>query len=102
MADHDGRICVQICYARPDAHFLEEMVVPAGTTIHEAIKRSGMIERLTEIDLTIFRVGIFGKLKSLDTSLRDRDRVEIYRPLLADPKEARRKRAGKQDKIMPA
>lgn len=101
MADHDGRICVQICYAKPDTHILEELVVPAGTSIHDAIRRSGVIERLPEIDLTIYRVGIFGKLKSLDTILRDRDRVEIYRPLLADPKESRRKRADKKGRITP-
>jgi putative ubiquitin-RnfH superfamily antitoxin RatB of RatAB toxin-antitoxin module len=67
--------------------------VKSGTTVGEAIKRSGMLEQFPEIDLGLNKVGIFGKLARTDTMLRDRDRVEIYRALIADPKEARRRRA---------
>ena len=102
MANPEAVISVQVCYAKPGAYILENLAVPAGTTVHDAIKRSGMPERLPEIDLTVCRVGIYGKLKSLDTVLRDRDRVEIYRPLLADPKDARRKRAVKRAGSTPA
>jgi putative ubiquitin-RnfH superfamily antitoxin RatB of RatAB toxin-antitoxin module len=88
---------IQVCYAKPDMQFLRGLVVPPGTTVHDAIKQSGVLQNAAEIDLTVCRVGIYGKLKTLDTVLRDCDRVEIYRPLVADPKEARRKRAEKRD-----
>jgi putative ubiquitin-RnfH superfamily antitoxin RatB of RatAB toxin-antitoxin module len=101
MEDPDTGICVQVCYAKAGASLLL-LTVPAGTTVHDAIKRSGIVEQFPEIDLTVCRVGIFGKLKPLDTVLRDRDRVEIYRPLLTDPKESRRKRAVKRGMEAPA
>jgi putative ubiquitin-RnfH superfamily antitoxin RatB of RatAB toxin-antitoxin module len=101
MASPETGICVQVCYAKPGSCILEDLTVPAGATVHDAIRQSGILERLAEIDLTVCRVGIHGKLKSLDTVLRDRDRVEIYRPLLADPKESRRKRAMKKGKTIP-
>lgn len=87
---------VQVCYARPDRQFLLEMRVASGTTLEQAIRQSGVLAEAPEIDLAVSRVGIFGKLKTLDTVLRDSDRVEIYRPLVADPKDARRRRAGKK------
>jgi putative ubiquitin-RnfH superfamily antitoxin RatB of RatAB toxin-antitoxin module len=89
-------LAVQVCYAGPQRQFLLALQVPAGTTLHQAIKLSGVIESAPEIDLSVWRVGIHGKLKTLDTVLRENDRVEIYRPLIADPKEARRSRAGKR------
>lgn len=92
MAD-PASIHIQICYARPDRQFLLEQTVPAGTTIQQAIQNSGIIQQAPEIDVSVWRVGIYGKLKSLDTVLREHDRVEIYRPLIADPKDTRRKRA---------
>ncbi|HYD81421.1 MAG TPA: RnfH family protein [Paucimonas sp.] len=87
---------VQVCYARPEAQFLRDLIVPAGTTLGQAIVQSGLLQARPEIDLQACRVGIYGKLKELDTVLREHDRVEIYRPLIADPKEARRKRAEKK------
>ncbi len=93
MAD----IRVQVCYARPDRQFRRSVTVSAGSTIQSAIECSGMLGDVPEIDLAAARVGIYGKLKTLDTPLRDHDRVEIYRPLIADPKESRRKRAVKKD-----
>jgi putative ubiquitin-RnfH superfamily antitoxin RatB of RatAB toxin-antitoxin module len=89
-------IRVQVCFARPDMQILHDLLVPPGTTVEDAIRRSGVLRVAPEIDLTDCRLGIHGKLKTLDTALRDGDRVEIYRPLVADPKESRRKRADKK------
>ena len=86
-------IRIQVCYATPASQPLRTLTVAQGTTLHEAIKRSGLLEEFNEIDLSCCRVGIFGKLKTLDTVVRDRDRIEIYRPLIADPMDSRRKRA---------
>ena len=97
MADTSASIHIQICYARPDKQFLLEQTVAAGTTIQQAIQSSGIILQAPEIDVSVWRVGIYGKLKTLDTVLREHDRVEIYRPLIADPKDSRRKRAESRD-----
>jgi putative ubiquitin-RnfH superfamily antitoxin RatB of RatAB toxin-antitoxin module len=94
----DDILHVQVCYARPGIRFLRDLVVPAGTTLRQAIEASGVLGRCPEIDLASCRVGIFGKLKEPDVVLRQDDRVEIYRGLIADPKEARRKRAEKRDR----
>ena len=74
-------------------------MVNAGTTIQQAIELSHISERFPEIDLSVNETGIFGKLKPLDTVLQDRDRVEIYRPLIADPKEVRKMRAAQGKKM---
>ncbi|WP_211470474.1 RnfH family protein [Collimonas humicola] len=95
-ASDAGLIRIQVCYATPSIQALKELSVPAGTLLHDGIKRSGLLEEIREIDLSCWRVGIYGKLKTLDTVLRDRDRIEIYRPLIADPMESRRKRADKK------
>lgn len=93
MAD----IHVQVCYVRPDMQFLRDLDLPRETTLRTAVEQSGVLQAVPEIDLATCRVGIYGKLKSLDTVLREYDRIEIYRPLTADPKESRRKRAVKKD-----
>lgn len=92
MAD----ITVQVCYAQPDRQILLDVIVGPDATIKTAIEQSGMLHEVPEIDLEHCKVGVFGKLKPLDAGLRERDRVEIYRPLIADPKESRRKRAEKK------
>ncbi len=92
-------ITVEVAYARPDEQRIIELQVPPGTTVAEAIERSGIVEQFPEIDLAKNKVGIFGKLSKLDNVLQAGDRVEIYRPLIADPKEARKKRAA-QGKAM--
>lgn len=97
MAD----IRVQVCYARQDVQFLRELTVPDGFTLQAAIERSGVLRDAPEIDLATCRVGVYGKLKTLDAALREHDRVEIYRPLIADPKEARRRRAVEKDDKKP-
>ena len=87
---------VQVCYAEPAAQHLRDLDMPAGATVRDAILQSGISELIAERDVEACKVGIYGKIKTLDTALRDRDRVEIYRPLLADPKEARRRRVEKK------
>lgn len=93
-----GEIRVQVCYARPDRQILHDLTVPLDTTVRIAIECSGLLADAPEIDLNAWRVGVFGKLKALDDVLREHDRVELYRPLIADPKESRRKRAVKKEK----
>jgi putative ubiquitin-RnfH superfamily antitoxin RatB of RatAB toxin-antitoxin module len=84
---------VQVCYAPPEQHFLQELHMHAGATIAQAIQDSKVLEQFPHIDLAQQRVGIFGKLKTMDTVVREGDRIEIYRALQADPKETRRRRA---------
>ena len=86
---------VEVVYATPERQMLYALDVEAGATVRDAIERSGVLSAFPEIDLARNRVGIFGKLAALSTPLRDDDRVEILRPLEADPKEARRKRAAR-------
>jgi hypothetical protein len=89
----DERIEVEVAYARPDEQVILALKVPPGATIEEAIRLSTVLERFPEIDLATSKVGVFGKVGRLDQELVDGDRVEIYRPLIADPKEARKQRA---------
>jgi uncharacterized protein len=86
-------IQVEVAYAKPDIQVIIPVAVEEGASIAVAIKRSGILERFPEIDLEKSKLGIFGKLSKQDTPLRAKDRVEIYRPLIADPKEVRKKRA---------
>lgn len=92
-----GEIHIQVCYAEPHAQRLYTLSLPSGATLQSAIEHSGVLRDAPEINLAVCRVGIYGKLKSLDTVLREHDRVEIYRPLIADPKESRRRRAGQKN-----
>lgn len=86
-------IPVEIAYALPAQQVLLKLQVENGTTAEQAIRASGVLEKFPEIDLSQNKIGIFGKLSKLDSVLRENDRVEIYRPLIADPKEVRRQRA---------
>jgi putative ubiquitin-RnfH superfamily antitoxin RatB of RatAB toxin-antitoxin module len=83
---------VQVCYASDAVQFLRALEVPAGTTLEQAITLSGVLGEVPEVDLATMQVGVYAKKKTLDTVLRAHDRVEIYRPLIADPKNARRRR----------
>ncbi len=94
-----AEIKVEVCYALPDKQLLLTVSLPSGATVSQAIEKSAVQSKFPEIDLTTHKVGIFGKLVKLDTPVRDKDRVEIYRPLIADPKEVRRKRA-EEGKVM--
>lgn len=84
---------IEVAYATAEKQHLLNLDVPEGSTVEQAIRRSGILDMCPEIDLNHQKVGIWGKLSALDQPLRPRDRAEIYRPLKADPKEARRKRA---------
>ena len=90
------KIHVQICYASDLHAFFRDVTVEQGTTIEQAIVQSGILEIIPGIDLALQPVGLYGKKRPLDTVLRERDRIEIYRPLVADPKESRRRRADKK------
>lgn len=94
----EDNLHVQVCYAKPDRILMLDVQLMEGATLEQAIHQSGLLAQAPEIDLSTWRVGIFGKLKALDTILRDRDRIEIYRALIADPKDARRRRAIKKEK----
>lgn len=87
------RINIEVVYALPHEQILLQLQMPQHATVAEAIKLSGVLEKHPEIDLGKNKLGIFGKLTRTDAVLRDKDRIEVYRPLLADPKEVRRKRA---------
>ncbi|ACR28452.1 RnfH family protein [Burkholderia glumae] len=86
---------VQVCYALPTQQTLIDLDVPENTTVRAAIEASGIVARHPEIDLSVAKTGVFGKLAPLDAVLRDGDRVEIYRPLVVDPKAARQRRVDK-------
>ncbi|MBL8446147.1 MAG: RnfH family protein [Zoogloeaceae bacterium] len=87
-------IHVDVIYALPDRPEVVTLTLPVGATVQRAIDASGLLQKFPDIALGKGnKVGIFAKLVKLDTVLRDRDRVEIYRPLIADPKDVRRKRA---------
>ena len=87
---------IEIVYGLADRQVLKNMTVAEGTTVREAALRSGLEVEFPELDLQQAPLGIFGKAVKDKTVLRDGDRIEVYRPLLIDPKEARRKRAGQE------
>lgn len=91
------KIFIEVIYALPEEQELITLDVEQGTTAGQAVKLSGVLEKFPEIDLAKNKLGIFGKAVKVDEVLRDKDRVEIYRPLIADPKESRRKRAEKKE-----
>lgn len=92
-------INVEVVYALPDRQTLLEVAVPAGATVEEVLQLSRIAEKHPEINLATSKLGIFGKLTKSDAVVRERDRIEVYRPLLADPKEVRRRRA-EEGKVM--
>ena len=93
MAIKTDQIAIEVVYALPANQALKCFNVPDGTTIEQAIALSGIIAQFPEIDVAKNKFGIFGQLANAETVLRHQDRIEIYRPLIIDPKEARRKRA---------
>lgn len=90
---------IEVCYALPQKQELVSVKLPAGATLQQALEASGLLAKYPEIDLKKNKFGVFAKLSKPDTVLRDRDRVEIYRPLIADPKEVRKQRAA-EGKVM--
>lgn len=89
----DARFDVEVAYAKQDEQVILLVRAEPGITVRQAIEQSGILDRFPEIDLSSDAVGVFGKLATLEQELEVGDRVEIYRPLIADPKEQRRRRA---------
>ena len=92
-ASEVNRLEVEVAYATSDVQVVMPLELTAGATVGEAIRESGILHRLPEIDLGRNAVGIYGRLVGMDTPLESGDRVEIYRPLAVDPRERRRRRA---------
>lgn len=96
MDSRDQEITVEVVYALPGNQMLVELSVVQGTTAREAIAQSGILKGFPQIDPDRQKIGIFGRAVKADVVLKAGDRVEIYRPLIADPKEARRRRAARK------
>lgn len=92
-------IQIEVVYPLPKKQEIFALKLPAGATVRQAIEASGVLLKYPEIDLAKNKFGIFAKLAKPDAPLRNRDRVEIYRPLIADPKEVRKLRAA-EGKVM--
>ena len=91
-----NEILIEIAYALPEEQVIISIKVPTIFNVQQAIEKSGIQKKFPCIDLSKNKVGIFGKKTKLNHLLKDRDRIEIYRPLILDPKEMRRKRAAKK------
>lgn len=89
----NATVHIEVIYALAQRQDRISLKLIRGSTVQHAIEQSGLLSKYPEIDLAKIKAGIYGKLSKLDTVLRDRDRVEIYRPLIADPKEVRKQRA---------
>ncbi len=92
------KITVEVAYALPEKQYLRRVTLDAGATVEQAINASGLLALRTDIDLAKNKVGVYSRPVKLTDALSDGDRVEIYRPLIADPKELRRQRAEKAAK----
>ena len=93
------KINIEVIYALANQQDIARVSLPEGSTAMQAIEASGLLAKYPEIDLKKNKIGVFAKLAKADTVLRDRDRIEIYRPLIADPKEVRKQRAA-EGKVM--
>ena len=87
---------VEVAYALPHQQFLRRLTMPSGSTVRQAIVQSGVLSKFPEIDLKSVKVGIFSRPVDLGVLLNSGDRVEIYRPLILSPTDARRLRAERQ------
>jgi putative ubiquitin-RnfH superfamily antitoxin RatB of RatAB toxin-antitoxin module len=96
VAESEATIRVEVVYALPERQALVSVELPAGSTVAAAIEASGVREQFPGMEIDPASVGIFSRKVTLDRVLQDGDRVEIYRPLKADPKEARRQRAARK------
>ena len=88
---------VGVCYAEADRQVWLRLETPDGSSVEQAIRHSGILKRFPEIDLSVQKVGIFGKLVKLDAPVKEGDRIEIYRAIIADPKTVRRRRMDDED-----
>ncbi|MBI2800561.1 MAG: RnfH family protein [Gammaproteobacteria bacterium] len=87
---------VVLVYARPEGQFEAKIMVPLGATVRHVLERARLAERFPEVDFACNRVGVFGVIRALDAPVAAGDRVEVYRPLSVDPKEARRRRGSQR------
>lgn len=94
--ENPQKIVVEVVYAYPDKVFLKKLELDHPLSIQNVILQSGVLQKYTEIDLRENKIGIFSRPAKLTDMVENGDRIEIYRPLLADPKEIRRKRAEQQ------
>jgi len=92
-----GKIAVEVVYALPQKQYLQRVTLDEGATVEQAIQASGLLALRDDIDLSKNKVGIYSRPAKLQDVVNDGDRVEIYRPLIADPKELRRQRAEKAE-----
>ena len=92
-------LSIEVAYVKDGQSYLVPISISSAESVREVITRSGILQQCPEIDLETNQVGIHSKICSLDEMISDGDRVEIYRPLIADPKDSRRRRAEKQKKI---
>ncbi len=90
---------VEVIYALPDQQKLLKVELQEGQTARDAIELSGVLTRYPELNIESMVIGLFGKKTKMDQKLRSRDRVEIYRPLIADPKEVRKRKAAEGKKL---
>lgn len=96
---------IEVVYALPEKQVLLALKVASGSSIEQALEQSGVLRRFPELDLATMKVGIYSRIVPLTTALSGGERIEIYRPLTADPREMRRKRAekakdeGRADKV---
>ncbi len=86
---------IEVAYATPQKQLILECEIESGTTVRDAARQSGIAQHFSQIDLENCELGVFGKAVSADYELIDGDRIEIYRPLIADPREIRRQRAAR-------
>ena len=89
------QIHIEIVYGQPHKQEVVALTVDDGTSVEQAIQQSGILESFSNIDLNVNKVGIWNKTVKLSETVRDLDRIEIYRPLIADPKQVRKRRADK-------
>lgn len=98
-----GNISVEVVYALPEEQPLLSVSVTLESTIKDVIIQSGILVHYPELEQPFetdkMKVGLFGKLAKMDQTVRDKDRIEIYRPLIADPKEVRKKRAAEGKRL---
>lgn len=97
-AEKTEKIVVEVVYAYPEKYFLKKIELDNPISIQNVILQSGVLQKYTEIDLRENKIGIFSRPAKLTDLVENGDRIEIYRPLIADPKEIRRKRAEQQKK----
>lgn len=101
----NDRITVEVAYALPDRQALLTLSVSSAASVEQIIQQSGILQQFPQIDLLTQKVGIWSRPVKLDDNVREGDRIEIYRPLIADPKDLRRRRAekakeeGRADKV---